>query len=62
MKTQINVCIDVEVAKELKKEKNVSFLINSYLKSYFGLNNLAKLEAVKEPETTVEKDLAKASL
>mgnify|MGYP001603036012 CR=1 FL=1 len=39
MKTHINISIDVEVAELLKKEKNKSLLINSYLRHYFELNS-----------------------
>lgn len=35
MKTTINICIDVDIAEKLKSEKNVSSLINSYLRNYF---------------------------
>ncbi len=35
MKIHISVCVDVEIAKQLQKEKNKSALINSLLKEHF---------------------------
>jgi post-segregation antitoxin (ccd killing protein) len=36
MKTYITICIDVDLAEKIKKEKiNKSSLINSYLRHYF---------------------------
>lgn len=46
MKTHINISIDVEVAELLKKEKNYSLLINSYLRNYFEIK--PKLEEQAE--------------
>jgi len=49
MKTHINITIDVEVAEKLRSEKNVSLLINSYLRHYFEISS--------ESEKQTEEDL-----
>ena len=50
MKVTRNICLDVKVAELLKKEKNASTLINSYLINYFGLNCPIIKEGIKEAE------------
>jgi len=53
MKGNITLCLDFEVIIELKKEKNKSALINSYLRNYFSLN---KKPEVEEPLKEEEKE------
>lgn len=60
MKTTINICIDVEIAELLKKEKNVSGLINSYLVQYFGTsqNHSANLEQKRKQLAEIDFELS----
>jgi hypothetical protein len=37
MKVNKMICLDLDVAKELEKEKNASALVNSYLRHYYNL-------------------------
>jgi hypothetical protein len=37
MKTTVTLYIDIELAAMLAKEKNKSYLINSYLRNYYGI-------------------------
>lgn len=48
MKVQCNFTIDADVALELQKIKNKSALINSYLRSYFGIPSNLELEDAKQ--------------
>ena len=48
MKVPLIFNVDIKVALELKKEKNRSALVNSYLLNYYNLNE--KKEEVKENE------------
>jgi len=48
MKTLKTFSLDIDVAKELEKEKNQSLLINSYLRKYFELDKKSLDEVEKE--------------
>ena len=37
MKVHLTICVDIEVARKLREEKNKSQLINSFLRKYFNL-------------------------
>jgi len=47
--------LDVEIIEQLRKEKNMSSIINSYLHSFYKINN--KKEEIKETIKIKEKDI-----
>ena len=63
MKTHMSFSLDTDVAEELKKEKNQSDLINSYLRHYFGLGNINQTEEQikqKALNDQIQKDMESA--
>ena len=55
-KSLLTVSIDSEIMELLKKEKNKSALINSYLINYFQLNKVEPLEVPQEVKVEQEID------
>jgi hypothetical protein len=51
MKVHMNICVDADVAVKLRQEKNISALINSYLRHFFEIpseTSKVKLEIEKK--------------
>ena len=69
MKINRTFCLDVDVAKELKKRSNQSYLVNKLLKQYmFGdyeypkINEASTLQIAKALRNRVEDETLKAVL
>jgi len=55
MKVNKIFCLDVEIVRLLKEEKNASLLINGWARNYYNLDNKF-VEPKKEVEEKVEEE------
>ena len=58
MKTTVTLCLDIDVALMLSKEKNKSALINSYLRQYYSIPSDVPKEKLKQKATETKEELA----